>query len=186
MTTKVAAALLAATVLPVGIIIPYGGTTEPTGWLFCYGQTVSRTTYADLFAAFGTTYNTGGEAGTDFRLPDMRGRVVAGQDDMGGSSANRLTGTSGGVNGDNLGATGGAETHTLTSGELANHTHAQTANDQASQQQNTVSGPSAGVGYATAAGAGSGIITGGVTGGSGSAHNNVQPTIILNYIVKAL
>jgi microcystin-dependent protein len=47
-----------------------------SGWLFLDGTTVSRTTYANLFALFGTTYNTGGEAGTDFRLPDCRGRIL--------------------------------------------------------------------------------------------------------------
>ena len=42
-----------------GMLMPYGGTSEPTGWLFCYGQAVSRTTYAALFTALGTTYGTG-------------------------------------------------------------------------------------------------------------------------------
>ncbi|MCC7372538.1 MAG: tail fiber protein [Chloroflexi bacterium] len=49
-----------------------------TGWLLCQGQTVSRTTYAALFAVLGTTFNTGGESGTVFRLPDMRGRFAMG------------------------------------------------------------------------------------------------------------
>ena len=64
--------------LPLGIPFPYMGTAAPTGYLMCIGQTISRTTYAALFAVVGVAYNTGGEAGTDFRLPDMRGRMPVG------------------------------------------------------------------------------------------------------------
>ena len=60
----------------------------------------------------------------------MRGRVVAGQDDMGGASANRLTDQSGGLNGDTLGDTGGSETHTLTTAQLASHTHSVSDTDK--------------------------------------------------------
>ena len=98
--------------MPAGMMFPYAGSSVPTGYLFCHGQAISRTTYADLFTAIGTTYGTGDGSST-FNLPDLRGRVIAGQDDMGGSSANRLTNQSGGLNGDTLGATGGAETRDL-------------------------------------------------------------------------
>jgi hypothetical protein len=108
--------------IPSGAIFPYGGTTEPSNYLFCYGQDVNRTTYSDLFTAIGTTYGVG-DGATTFALPDLRGRVVAGKDDMGGTSANRLTDQSGGVNGDTLGDSGGLETHTLTTAQLAAHTH---------------------------------------------------------------
>ena len=56
------------------------GVWTDTGHLYCNGQVVSRTTYANLFAKLGTTYNTGGEAATDFRLPDYRGYVLRGLD----------------------------------------------------------------------------------------------------------
>ena len=72
-------------VLPTGTVVPYAGASEPSGYLFCYGQQISRTTYSDLFSAVGTTYGVG-DGATTFNLPDLRGRVVAGQDDMGGSS----------------------------------------------------------------------------------------------------
>ena len=65
--------------VPTGAILPYAGATAPTGFLLCQGQTVSRTTYAALYAVVGTIYNTGGEAGTDFRLPDLRGRYPIGK-----------------------------------------------------------------------------------------------------------
>ena len=54
-------------------------TSAPAGWLMADGSTVSRTTFAALFALIGTQHNTGGEAGTDFRLPDWRGRGIVGK-----------------------------------------------------------------------------------------------------------
>jgi microcystin-dependent protein len=160
--------------IPTGAILPYAGGSAPSGHLLCYGQAISRSTYSDLFSAIGTTYGVGDGSST-FNIPDLRGRVVAGQDDMGGSSANRLTDQSGGVNGDVLGDTGGAETHTLTVSELAAHTHStyelwnQHAGNPQSPPPYEVQDTS-----------------GGTTGSAGgdSAHNNVQPTIILNYIIK--
>ena len=155
--------------IPTGAVNPYAGTTEPSGWLFCYGQAISRSTYADLFGVISTTYGVG-DGVTTFNLPDLRGRVVAGQDDMGGTSANRLTGQSGGVNGDTLGGSGGAETHQLTVAQLPSFSQRSTtatvtpafadaAPNQAASPTNT-------------------------TVGSDTPHNNVQPTFILNYIIK--
>ena len=162
--------------MPAGAIMPYGGTSAPSLWLLCYGQDVSRTTYADLFTAIGTTYGVG-DGSTTFGIPDLRGRVPAGQDDMGGVSANRLTGLTGGVDGDVLGGTGGAETHTLVTAEMPAHTHDFPPNSFA-----TSSGGS-GMSEMTAAGAAT-VISTASTGGDG-AHNNVQPTIVLNYIIYA-
>lgn len=176
---------------PIGAILDYAGATAPTGWLFSFGQAVSRTTYAALFAALGTTYGAG-DGSTTFNLPDLRGRVVAGQDDMGGTSANRLTNQSGGLDGDTLGATGGAETHTLTTPQIPAHNH--TATDSGHQHGVVNSGsavqlqgPGGGWGGNVAgglSGVGAASITVGNTGGGG-AHNNVQPTIILNKIIYA-
>ena len=163
---------VASSAFSSGMLMPYAGATAPTGWFLCYGQAVSRTTYADLFAVVGTTYGAG-DGSTTFNLPDLRGRVIAGKDDMGGVSADRLTDQSGGLDGDALGDTGGAETHTLVEAELAAHTH---------------SVPSGGGGasnYALGGPAGSFSVSQ-TTGSAGSdtAHNNVQPTIILTYIIK--
>src|SRR5690606_34297519 len=119
------AATDAATVsqlVPIGTVVDYAGTTAPAGWLFCAGQAVSRSTYAALFAVIGTTYGSG-NGSTTFNLPDLRGRVTAGRDNMGGTSADRLTNKPGGVNGDVLGATGGAETQALIVSQLAKHFH---------------------------------------------------------------
>lgn len=72
-----------------GLMLPYAGSTSPSGWLLCSGQTVSRTTYAALFEVIGTTYGTG-DGTTTFGIPDMRGRAAAGKDNMGGTAAGRL------------------------------------------------------------------------------------------------
>lgn len=108
----------------VGEVFDFAGTACPSQSLEPFGQSVLRTSYASLFTAIGVIY--GSVDGTHFTLPDLRGRVVAGEDDMGGSSANRLTAANAqGVNGDTLGATGGEEAHTQLLAEIAAHTHTQ-------------------------------------------------------------
>ena len=157
--------------MPIGSLMPYVGASAPTGYLLCDGAAISRTTYATLFALVGTTYGSGDGSST-FNIPDLRGRVIAGQDDMGGASANRLTGLTGGVDGDVLGGSGGAETHTLSIAEMPAHTHTYTAHDALGA---TGSGGDAQLRTATESTSST---------GGGGAHNNVQPTIILNYIIK--
>jgi microcystin-dependent protein len=78
----------------------------PSGWYECYGQAVSRTTYAAAFAVMGTSWGAG-DSSTTFNLPDLRGRVTAGIDNMGGSAANRVTSGVSGISGVTLGAAGG-------------------------------------------------------------------------------
>lgn len=175
--------------MPTGAIIPYAGATAPTDFLFCFGQAVSRTTYAALFTVISTTYGAG-DGSTTFNLPDLRGRVIAGQDDMGGSSANRLTGLSGGVDGDVLGGTGGSESHTITEAQMPLHGHPFRASysSQATASSTTTGGFMTNTGSASTEAAHTGVPANtqgqqiGGTGG-GAAHNNVQPTIILNYII---
>lgn len=257
--------LLTANMLPSGLMQAYGGKTAPTGWQLCYGQAISRTNYASLFAAIvpslgtvtttiatpavltlsahglqtgdavyltttgalptGLSANTlyyavkidantfnlatsranayagtkiatsGSQSGTHtlrycpfglgdgsstFNVPDMRGRVPAGNDSMGGTLASRLTlARSQGVYG-NIGASGGAESHTLVTAELASHSHATSTSTGLVFR---------GTGGSNGAGAGSSALdninamsTG--TAGSNTAHNNVQPTVLTNFIIK--
>lgn len=174
--------------VPAGCIMPYAGATAPDGWLLCHGQAVSRTTYADLFAAIGTTYGSG-DGSTTFNLPDLRGRVAAGKDDMGGSDAGRLSG--GVTNRMTLGGAGGAATHTLATGEMPVHNHGVTDPGHA---HTTPAGNPTGTFTGRASWgdgnnlnvAGSNASTTGISvqnAGSGGAHNNTQPTLILNYLI---
>lgn len=158
--------------IPLGTVSAFTGTTAPNGMLLCFGQAVSRATYADLFGLVSTTYGVG-DGSTTFNIPDLRGRVVAGQDDMGGSSANRLTNsTTNAIDGDVLGGTGGNEIHILAVSETPAHTHA-------FPQGNSTA--STGALRADNAFGNTGLTVS--TGGDG-AHNNIQPTIILNYVIK--
>ena len=163
--------IISSLLTPTGSILPYTGSTAPTSFLLCFGQAVSRTTYADLFAVTGTTYGVG-DGSTTFNLPDLRGRVIAGLDNMGGTAAGRLTSTV--LTASNtLGATGGTQTHTLTTPEIPSHQHT------VPTTKSTVGGTGVYFGQgADVQGQNSGF-----TGGGG-AHLNTQPTLVLNYIVK--
>jgi len=105
--------------MPTGAVVPYAGESAPTGFLFCFGQTVSVSSYSGLRAVITSVYGSVGA--NKLVLPDLRGRVVAGKDNMGGSSQNRLTSP---VNGDNLGAAGGEQSVSLTEAQLPAHSHA--------------------------------------------------------------
>ena len=179
-----AAKMASSAVTPAGIISPYAGTTAPTGWLMCYGQLVSRTIESDLFAAISDIYGTG-DGSTTFNVPDLRGRVIAGQDDMGGSSANRLTGQlSGQMNGDTLGATGGAESVTLSTAQMPAHTHTGNVDLRTNWERGSSNQSPVGTGNARYDNTGSSPDFTTASIGGGAAHNNLQPTLILNYIIK--
>lgn len=158
---------------PTGVVLPFAGSTAPTGWALCDGTAISRTTFASLFTAISTTYGVGNGT-TTFNLPDLRGRIPGGKDNMGGTAASRLTTAGAGVDGVTLGASGGAQTHTLTTTQIPSHTH------------NYVGGANtAGSGTVGAAGqSANGYVMATLGAGSDQAHNNTQPTIVLNYIIK--
>jgi microcystin-dependent protein len=105
---------------PAGMVAAYAGAAAPTGWLICNGAAVSRTTYALLFTAIGTTFGVG-DGSTTFNVPDALERTIYGYDAAG--SVTRLTAALGGVNGSTLGAAGGAESFTLAEANLPGHTH---------------------------------------------------------------
>lgn len=181
-------------IMPTGSILDYAGTNAPDGWLLCYGQTLDATAnpeYQALYDIIGNTY--GGSSNANFVVPDLRGRVIAGQDDMGGTSANRLTGVTGSVNGDNLGGTGGEESHTLSAAEMPAHGMSFSIHGQENGTDIAAMGVTNGStsgstiarygNHPTYTGANS-IQSPGWSWGSGAAHNNVQPTIILNKIIK--
>lgn len=93
--------------VPVGVVLPWAGSVEtrvPRGWLLCRGQTVPIASYPALHAVMGTAFDV---AGGLFTIPDMRGRFPLGKDNMGGTSANRVTNAAA----DTVGLSAGAETH---------------------------------------------------------------------------
>lgn len=153
--------------VPTGGIIVWTTNTEPTGFLLCYGQAVSRTTYAALFAVVSTTFGVG-DGSTTFNVPDFRGRFPLGQDDMGGSSADRVVA----AEADTIGSASGAETHTLTSGEMPSHTHTTPLG----------SGGTTGSRQTTSGNAVNAVATGST--GGGGAHDIMNPYMTLNYIIK--
>lgn len=188
--------------IPLAAGLDYWGTAAPnSSFAFPFGQAISRTTYAALFALVGTTFG-GGDGSTTFNLPDLRGRVTARLDNMGGTTANRLvTGALASMR-HSVGGAGGEDAHILTMSELPSHTHTgTTGNDTpdhshgynvASVAANQLSG-----GSFPAATAISGTSTGGAStrhvhpfttdaSGGGGVHNNVQPTILCNYILRII
>lgn len=143
---------------PAGSVMQYAGSSAPTGWLLADGTAVSRTTYAALYAVIGTTYGVGDNS-TTFNLPNLKGKVPVGRDSSDTSF-------------DSLGETGGAKTHTLTIAEMPAHTHT-----------TAVAGPTNADFGSGRTEVGSNPVTSSSTGGGG-AHNNLQPYIVLNYIIK--
>lgn len=196
-------------VMPSGSIIVYAGSSAPTGYLFCDGSAISRSTYATLFGIISTTYGVGDGSST-FNLPDIRGRVVAGKE----ASASLLTSALGGLDGNTIGNTGGnqaitltaaqsgvpAHTHTLTmdahthtfTGSPHNHTYDKTgtygtgAGGMSSHGigENLQDTSSTTAGGTNASVTTTGTIANNATANASSAHANVQPTIILNYCIK--
>jgi microcystin-dependent protein len=88
---------------PSGTVVPFAGATAPEGWVLCNGTTLSRSTYAALFAAIGTSWGNG-DGSTTFNLPDLRGSFLRGKVDIstvsgsGTPSSNNATFTNHGIN----------------------------------------------------------------------------------------
>ena len=185
--------------MPAGVMMPYAGSSPPTGWLLCYGQAVLRANYSGLYAAIGTTYGSG-DGMTTFNLPDLRGRITVGLDNMGGTAAGRVAAAT------SLAVTGGTETHNHTGG---NHTHTTGDHtltvDEMPSHAHSIGLASAGGGGPAAppaASNGSGIVAWGSTSniGNGAAHNHgatgsagavattsnsgMNPYLVTSYIIK--
>lgn len=193
----------ASSSIPVGTVIPWAGSgTVPSGWADCDGNNLSTSTYSSLFAVIGYTY---GGSGASFAKPDIRGRVVAGQ-----GTSTRLTSTYG-PDESVLGSVGGSQTSTLSNSNLPNHNHSFSGTASGTTGSNgahthTVSaqgpqnGTSGGSTYNFLDPSGSNLTTSqagshthsaslnfsGSTdySGAGNPLSNVQPTMILRYIIK--
>jgi microcystin-dependent protein len=174
-----------------GTLVPAAYASGGNDELACDGTGYSRTTYADLFAALGTTF--GSSDSSTFKVPDTTGRVLAGKE----ASATRLTTASGGVDGGTLGAVGGTQTHQLTLAQLASHNHGGATGGQSADHTHTTSVPQPtfscqggglsttfSVSPVTSSGASNDHTHSIASAGSDSAHPNVQPTIVVNHFIK--
>jgi microcystin-dependent protein len=223
-TTQLATTEFVQVASPTGAVVAFAGSSAPTNWLLCYGQAVSRTTYAALFAVVSTTYGVG-DGTTTFNLPDLRGRTVAGVDNMGGSDAGRIdiANSSGTVVGSQYvtltGAQSGVPAHSHAntasfsgsfSGSAASHNHTQNAHTHGilteggsatyrlagaggggyspDQQSNSTTATNQSTSI-TPAGSISGSVTmsnaNNTATSAAESHSVMQPTMVLNYIIKA-
>jgi microcystin-dependent protein len=146
---------------PTGAVLPYAGATAPSGYLLCDGSTFNGDQYPELRDCLGDTY--GVHSGTSYYLPNLKGRVPVGKD----ASQTEF---------DAIGETGGAKTHTLTVSEMPSHSH--TADGNLIPR-----GTGANFRELTDDNTGASNVTTRNTGG-GAAHNNLQPYVVLNYIIK--
>jgi microcystin-dependent protein len=197
---KLATTLVNILIAP-GTIHAFAGSGVPSGWLWCDGSAVSRTTYAALYAAIGVLWGIGNGT-TTFNLPDLRGRAPIGYCNT------PATGITSRAYAERL----GEETHVITTAELAVHTHGVTdpthyhVIEQSAHTHGyvnptagtvTVAGGSnpiyqpGGSTQTAAAVAGTGsFVDAAATGialqntGSGAAHNNMMPYAVLSYIIK--
>jgi|SRR5580765_471630 len=214
------AATASVTEVAIGSMMdwPWAAGSIPSWALLPFGQAISRTTYSTLNAlasAAGYVYGNG-DGSTTFNMPDYRGRIGIGLDNMGGTAANRVTSGISGINGASLGAVGGAEGVTLTTGQIPAHNH--TTNESPHNHAHTDPGHSHSYYYwnggnvggistlgTTQASDGSDSRTGGVisattgitnqaasTGisinnaGGGGVHNNMPPSVVVNKIMRAI
>lgn len=197
--TKTGLADLANTVAPaitgggssVGFMAMWPLNTNPsdTDWLICDGKAISRATYATLFALVGTTWGTG-DGSTTFNLPDFRGRVP-----LGGNNASLPNAKNATYATRNLAATGGEETHVLTTSELPVHTHTLTdpghahGSNSGAFVTSTAGADAAGAGTTFRSENNTASATTGITianTGSDAAHENLPPFLVVNFIMKVL
>ena len=188
--------------MPPGLVFPFAGVTAPTGYQLCDGSDLNTYDYSTLHAVISATYGgTTYEAGvtdqsgvtTTFKVPDLRGRVVAGK-----GSGSVITSSI--IAQDTLGATGGDDQITLTKEQsgLPAHGHGLSGGIHTVRLGGSSAQTGVTTGNFTSEGgeAGGGTYTSGntnfdnfsVNNNSGAdasaAHDNVQPTMILNYVIK--
>lgn len=172
---------LGTSLMPTGTILTSAVNAVPSGWLSCDGSAVSRTTYAALFAAIGVTYGAG-DSVTTFNVPDLRGRVPVG---IGTGDAVDATAWS-------LGGKLGAETCQLTAAQNGAHSHSVFADESSTSApplaadkavarfRDGIGDTSYSIGNATL----SATVGQSSSSGTGAAHNNLQPSIGLRFIIK--
>jgi microcystin-dependent protein len=159
-------------ICPVGEIRLFAGPNPPGGWFVCEGQWVSRTTYAALFTAIGTYWGVA-DGTVNFALPDFRGRVPLG-----------YNGANAGFSGFGFGGYVGEERHALSTTEMPSHTHPMN-HTHSYISLGGGNGIASGNGWAPTSATTGDISTGMQSAGGNASHNNLQPSAVLYYIIKA-
>ncbi|MDA9437252.1 phage tail protein [Bradyrhizobium sp. CCBAU 51627] len=179
--------------IPVGAMLDFTGSTAPnSSFVFPFGQAISRTTYASYFAMVGITYGSG-DGSTTFNIPDLRGRIGVAADNMGGIQAGRING----VLANGLGSVGGAQNQALVTANLPPYTPAGTVTNGAiSISHNAISGSTTtgGGGFPAGSNGGASIsasqaastFTGSPQGGTSTPVTIVQPSIVVNKILRII
>lgn len=190
--------------IPAGVMAPFAGplANAPSGWLPCDGRSLATASYPDLFSALGYAW---GGSGSSFNLPDLRFRVPVGADDMGtaAGAAGRDTGaTISSGDADTVGSAGGEAAHTLTTAELASHSHGagtyagpahthglpvadnNDTSGTATTAMGSVDAADRTLSNATASGGGGSVTGTSASAGSGDAHNTMQPFGIVLWVIK--
>lgn len=178
-TTAVAAAV------PSGVISQFAGASAPTGYLLCTGQSLSTTTYAALFSAIGYAY---GGSGASFNVPNLQGRIPVGVGTVTDINSRTAAFT--------RGATGGEIDHKLVTANMPSHSHG--GSTGGNYAYNTTDIYTSGGSTSFHAHTWNGAFVGGdnsyrdktyhahsitAEGGNGY-HNNIQPYVVVNYIIK--
>ena len=190
--------------VPLGGLLPYIASSTPnSAFALPFGQAISRTTYATLYTLIGNAYGAG-DGSTTFNIPDLRGRAIFGQDNMGGSAANRITAGGGNFDGTSLGNTGGGQNQTLTQLQLPNVNFAIsgtainavsstfTATDTPNfSSVNNIAFAMNGAGLFTESFSNAGAsftVTQGTanSGGAGNPHPIMPPAMVLPYILRII
>jgi microcystin-dependent protein len=160
-------------VMPVGTVLPYAGNGEqpPSGWLYCNGDSFKRSEYQDLYNVIDTIFGKGDSIEGTFNIPDMQRMVPVG---AGGAGTNTL--------GNKVGNIGGEEQHTLSTDEMPSHNHTPISGSSCSSPAPTV-GKGTPLNYVCSYTSIKDAKTMENTGNN-QPHNNLQPSLILNYIIK--
>jgi microcystin-dependent protein len=171
--------------VPAGAVMSFAGNSAPDGWLLCCGQLVNKVDYEDLYAAIGTTY--GGTAGVSFRVPDLRARIPVGNSNVAGGSVPALGNDQNGLplTVRATAAKGGREGVQLAVEDIAPHRH---------YAVSRYVGPGGGLNDAgNETGGYDSLQWGGYAGGNGTGwndprsaryHDNMQPYLVMHYIIK--
>jgi microcystin-dependent protein len=169
---------------PTGCVLLFAGQNAPSGWLLCDGSEVLIASYNELYNIISNTFGNSCNEYT-FRVPDFRGRVPVGTNDNNVDLSFRV-----------LADQGGEEDHLLSMNEMPSHTHTHNASGTPGNRGLILMNNGTGNYTTTGSGldntSGEPNLTGYSTApslvidnsGGQDSHNNMQPFLVVNYIIK--